>query len=163
MKNMNILQYLYLSCLLELSAKYIASQVGIDYYVSGLLPDGKLYIINRLKKHGSVMMVGDGINDAPALELADVGVEGAAQARVGREADNAHPFQLALSRKRGGYLFVDRRGVLCQHLGQFVLVRKEPGNAFFGLVQLGCRDHLHRRGYLLGRTDRIDAFPDFFQ
>ena len=58
----------------ELSAKYIASQVGIDYYVSGLLPDGKLDIINRLKKHGSVMMVGDGINDAPALELADVGV-----------------------------------------------------------------------------------------
>lgn len=58
----------------ELSAKYIASQAGIDYYVSGLLPDGKLDIINRLKKHGSVMMVGDGINDAPALELADVGV-----------------------------------------------------------------------------------------
>ena len=58
----------------ELSARYIADQVGIDYVVSNVLPEGKLEIINNIKKNGKVMMVGDGINDAIALTSADIGV-----------------------------------------------------------------------------------------
>lgn len=57
-----------------LSAHFIADQVGIDYVVSDVLPEGKLEIIEEMKKHGKVMMVGDGINDAIALTSADVGV-----------------------------------------------------------------------------------------
>ena len=58
----------------ELSAKYVASLVGIDYVISEVLPEGKLEIINRLKEYGKVMMVGDGINDAIALTSASIGV-----------------------------------------------------------------------------------------
>lgn len=56
------------------AAQYIANQVGIDYVISDVLPEGKLEIIERLKKYGKVMMVGDGINDAIALTSADIGV-----------------------------------------------------------------------------------------
>lgn len=58
----------------ELSAKYVASLVGIDYVISEVLPEGKLEVINRLKEYGKVMMVGDGINDAIALTSASIGV-----------------------------------------------------------------------------------------
>ena len=58
----------------ELVAKHIAEQVGLDIVISGVLPEGKLDIINEFKKHGKVMMVGDGINDAIALTSADIGV-----------------------------------------------------------------------------------------
>ena len=58
----------------QLSAQYIADQVGIDYVVSGLLPEGKLEVIEKLKLNGKVMMVGDGINDAIALTSADIGM-----------------------------------------------------------------------------------------
>lgn len=56
------------------TAKKIASDVGVDAFVSDVLPDGKSNVIKELKKHGKVMMVGDGINDAPALTEADIGV-----------------------------------------------------------------------------------------
>ena len=56
------------------TAKKIASDVGVDAFVSDVLPDGKSEVIKELKKHGKVMMVGDGINDAPALTEADIGV-----------------------------------------------------------------------------------------
>lgn len=56
------------------TAKKVAKDVGVDCYVSDVLPDGKLAVIRELKKYGKVLMVGDGINDAPALTLADVGV-----------------------------------------------------------------------------------------
>ncbi len=56
------------------SASYVANEVGIDYVISDVLPDGKLDVINRVKKEGRVMMVGDGINDAIALTSANVGV-----------------------------------------------------------------------------------------
>lgn len=55
------------------TAKAIGEQIGIDEVVSDVLPDGKEAVIRELKKHGKVMMVGDGINDAPALTAADVG------------------------------------------------------------------------------------------
>lgn len=56
------------------SAKNIAKQIGITNFVSNVLPDQKLEIISKLQKYGKVMMVGDGINDAPSLSKADVGV-----------------------------------------------------------------------------------------
>lgn len=58
----------------ELSAKYIANQVGIENVIAGVLPEDKYTVIEQLKKNGKVMMVGDGINDAIALTSADVGV-----------------------------------------------------------------------------------------
>lgn len=56
------------------TAAYIASLVGIDNYISDVLPDGKMNIVKELKKQGKVMMIGDGINDAVALSEANVGV-----------------------------------------------------------------------------------------
>ncbi len=58
----------------ELTAKEIAGQIGIDEVVSGVLPDGKEKVIRQLREKGTVAMVGDGINDAPALTVADLGV-----------------------------------------------------------------------------------------
>ena len=56
------------------TAEAIASELGITNVVSDVLPDGKQEVIRKLQEKGKVMMVGDGINDAPALTLADVGV-----------------------------------------------------------------------------------------
>ncbi|MGN0442191.1 MAG: heavy metal translocating P-type ATPase [Acutalibacteraceae bacterium] len=58
----------------EHTANAIGKQAGVDEVIAGVLPDGKGEVINRLKEHGKVAMVGDGINDAPALTSADVGV-----------------------------------------------------------------------------------------
>lgn len=58
----------------ELSANYIANQVGIENVIAGVLPEDKYTVIEQLKKNGKVMMVGDGINDAIALTSANVGV-----------------------------------------------------------------------------------------
>ncbi len=58
----------------EDTAKEIAEQAGIDRVVAGVLPDGKERVIRELKLKNSVAMVGDGINDAPALTSADLGV-----------------------------------------------------------------------------------------
>jgi len=56
------------------TALAIAKRAGIDEVIAGVLPDGKQREVERFKSSGSVMMVGDGINDAPALTCADVGV-----------------------------------------------------------------------------------------
>ena len=58
----------------ERTAKAIAGQAGIDDVIAGVLPDEKAQIITDLKKRGKVIMVGDGINDAPALTAADTGI-----------------------------------------------------------------------------------------
>ena len=55
-------------------ASYVAKELGITHFVSDVRPDGKLEVIKRLQALGKVMMVGDGINDAPALTQADIGV-----------------------------------------------------------------------------------------
>ena len=58
----------------ERTARAIGAQAGVDQVIAGVLPDGKEAVIRKLKQHGKVAMVGDGINDAPALTRADVGV-----------------------------------------------------------------------------------------
>lgn len=58
----------------ETTAAAIAEQVGFDGYHANLLPDEKLGAIEELKRYGKVVMIGDGVNDAPALAAADVGV-----------------------------------------------------------------------------------------
>lgn len=56
------------------TAEAIAKQAGIEHVISGVLPDGKETVIRELQKKGRVCMVGDGINDAPALTRADLGI-----------------------------------------------------------------------------------------
>ena len=58
----------------ERTAKAIGAQAGVDEVIAGVLPDGKESVIRRLKEKGKVVMVGDGINDAPALTSADIGI-----------------------------------------------------------------------------------------
>ena len=58
----------------ERTARAIAKQAGVDEVIAGVLPDGKEQVIQSLKKYGKVAMVGDGINDAPALTAADTGI-----------------------------------------------------------------------------------------
>lgn len=56
------------------TADAIGAQAGVDEVIAGVLPDGKEEVIRRLKSQGTVAMVGDGINDAPALTRADLGI-----------------------------------------------------------------------------------------
>lgn len=58
----------------EKTAKAIGKKAGVDEVIAGVLPDGKDEVIRSLQKEGSVAMVGDGINDAPALTRADIGM-----------------------------------------------------------------------------------------
>ena len=58
----------------ERTAKAIGRQAGVDEVIADVLPDGKEAVIRKLKKKGKVAMVGDGINDAPALTRADMGI-----------------------------------------------------------------------------------------
>ena len=58
----------------ERTANAISKQVGTDAVIAGVLPDGKEEVIKQLKSGGKVAMVGDGINDAPALTRADIGI-----------------------------------------------------------------------------------------
>lgn len=56
------------------TAQAIGKQAGVDEVIAGVLPDGKEAVIRKLRKQGKVAMVGDGINDAPALTSADLGI-----------------------------------------------------------------------------------------
>ncbi|MFR4568001.1 heavy metal translocating P-type ATPase [Blautia caecimuris] len=58
----------------EKTARAIGKQAGVDEVIAGVLPDGKESVIRSLKEQGKVAMVGDGINDAPALTRADIGI-----------------------------------------------------------------------------------------
>ena len=58
----------------ERTARAIGTQAGVDEVIAGVLPDGKESVIRKLKQKGKVAMVGDGINDAPALTRADIGI-----------------------------------------------------------------------------------------
>ena len=70
----------------ERTAKTIGKQAGVDEVIAGVLPDGKESVIRSLKENGKVAMVGDGINDAPALTRADIGIAIGAGADVAIDA-----------------------------------------------------------------------------
>ena len=70
----------------ERTAKAIGRQAGVDDVIAGVLPDGKSQRIDELKKRGKVIMVGDGINDAPALTAADTGIAIGAGADIAIDA-----------------------------------------------------------------------------
>ena len=70
----------------ERTAKAIGAKAGVDEVIAGVLPDGKESVIRRLKEKGKVIMVGDGVNDAPALTSADIGIAIGAGADVAIDA-----------------------------------------------------------------------------
>ncbi len=70
----------------ERTAKAIGAKAGVDEVIAGVLPDGKDQVIHELQKNGKVIMVGDGINDAPALTSADIGIAIGAGADVAIDA-----------------------------------------------------------------------------
>ena len=70
----------------ERTARAIGSEAGVDEIIAGVLPDGKEKVIRSLKEKGSVAMVGDGINDAPALTRADIGIAIGAGADIAIDA-----------------------------------------------------------------------------
>lgn len=73
MQNMGI-QVVMLTGDNKKTADAIGLKAGVDEVIAGVLPDGKESVIRDLQKHGKVAMVGDGINDAPALTRADIGI-----------------------------------------------------------------------------------------
>ena len=73
LKNMG-LQVIMLTGDSEKTARAIAEKVGFDEFIAEVLPDGKAETVESLKKRGRVIMVGDGINDAPALAVSDIGI-----------------------------------------------------------------------------------------
>jgi Cd2+/Zn2+-exporting ATPase len=104
-------------------AQAISRQAGMDEYRAELLPEDKVQVLRQLKKEGLVAMVGDGINDAPALAAAHVGVAmGAAGTDVAMEtadvvlmSDNLRniPFALQLSRRSQTIIFENLAFALC--------------------------------------------------
>ena len=70
----------------ERTARAIGAQAGVDEVIAGVLPDGKEAVIRELRRQGRVAMVGDGINDAPALTRADIGIAIGAGADVAIDA-----------------------------------------------------------------------------
>ncbi|MBQ3810584.1 MAG: HAD-IC family P-type ATPase, partial [Kiritimatiellae bacterium] len=73
----------------ERTARAVAAEAGIDEVIAGVLPDGKHRVIENLKTEGRVAMVGDGVNDAPALAAADLGLAIGAGTDVAIDAADA--------------------------------------------------------------------------
>lgn len=85
MKNMGI-RVIMLTGDNETTANAVGKQAGVDEVIAGVLPKGKESAVRRLRKEGKVIMVGDGINDAPALTRADIGIAIGAGADVAIDA-----------------------------------------------------------------------------
>ncbi len=81
----------------ERTARAIGRQAGVDEVIAGVLPDGKETVIRKLKEQGKTAMVGDGINDAPALTRADMGIAIGAGADVAVDAADVVLMKSALS------------------------------------------------------------------
>ena len=81
----------------ERTAKAIGQQAGVDEVIAGVLPEGKEQVIRKLKEKGKVAMVGDGINDAPALTRADMGIAIGAGTDVAIDAADVVPMKSRLS------------------------------------------------------------------
>lgn len=81
----------------ERTAKAIGAQAGVDEVVAGILPEGKEEAVRRMKEQGRVAMVGDGINDAPALMRADIGIAIGAGTDVAIDAADVVLMKSALS------------------------------------------------------------------
>ena len=82
----------------ERTAKAIGQQAGVDEVIAGVLPEGKEQVIRKLKEKGKVAMVGDGINDAPALTRADMGIAIGAGTDVAIDAADVVPAAIRMSR-----------------------------------------------------------------
>ena len=81
----------------ERTARAIGTQAGVDHVIAGVLPDGKEAVIRELRNYGKVAMVGDGINDAPALTRADIGIAIGAGTDVAIDAADVVLMQSRLS------------------------------------------------------------------
>ena len=81
----------------ERTAKAIGAKAGVDEVIAGVLPDGKESVIRNLQQKGKVIMVGDGINDAPALTSADIGIAIGAGADVAIDAADVVLMKSSLS------------------------------------------------------------------
>ena len=81
------------------TAQAIGARAGVDEVIAGVLPDGKEEVVRRFSQDGHVMMVGDGINDAPALTRADVGVAIGAGTDIAIDAADVDVAQTALIEK----------------------------------------------------------------
>jgi len=139
----------------EGAARAVAEETGVDDYHASLLPDEKTEAVEALRDEGVVMMVGDGVNDAPALTAADVGVAmGAAGTDAALEtADVALmgddlsklPYLLRLSRKSNGVI---RQNIYASLGVKFVLAAGVP----FGYVTVVAAVLVGDMGMTLGVT-----------
>ena len=99
----------------ERTAKAIGAQAGVDEVIAGVLPDGKESVIRKLMRQGKVAMVGDGINDAPALTRADIGIAIGAGTDVAIDAADVVPVSYTHLRVWAGRRTVSRtRGCPCR-------------------------------------------------
>ncbi len=81
----------------EITAQAVGKQIQADAVIAGVLPEGKEHVIRKLQEQGKVMMIGDGINDAPALTRADIGLAIGAGTEIAIDAADAVLMKSSLS------------------------------------------------------------------
>ena len=87
----------------ERTARAVGREAGVDEVIAGVLPDGKESAVRALKEQGRVAMVGDGINDAPALTRADTGIAIGAGTDIAIDAADVVLMKSRLSRRSGSH------------------------------------------------------------
>ncbi len=98
------------------TADAVGRQAGIDEVIAGVLPDGKEAVVRSLQKYGKVAMIGDGINDAPALTRADIGIAIGAGTDVAIDAADVVLMKSSLSDVLGIHLQYHRYPPCCGSL-----------------------------------------------